>query len=126
LMNVPPRWESYTWYVDIRWVRLEFTLTRDPLPALNVWTLDFWTQRVNYEWKAVSNRVSFPFVPEETEFRLSWEWNPTVLTSNGSRSNTWSVRYGTNIEAEIPSIWQTRVIEFSINWQTWVFTIIRE
>ncbi len=36
-MDVPPRWESYTWYVDIRWVRLEFTVTRDPLPTLDVW-----------------------------------------------------------------------------------------
>jgi len=125
-MDVPPRWESYTWYVDIAWVRLEFTVTRDPLPPLDVWILDFWIKTVNYGWSVYSNRVSFPFVPEETEFRLIWEWNPTVLTSNGTRSNTWSVRYGTNIEVEIPAIWQTRVIEFSINWQTWKFTIIIE
>ena len=126
LMDVPPRWESYTWYVDIAWVRLEFTVTRDPLPPLDVWILDFWIKTVNYGWSVYSNRVSFPFVPEETEFRLIWEWNPTVLTSNGTRSNTWSVRYGTNIEVEIPAIWQTRVIEFSILWQTWRFTVTRE
>ena len=125
-MDVPPRWETYTWYVYISWVTLEFSVTKEDLPPLEVWNLNFWTKIVNYWWEVYSNRVSFPFVPEETEFELIWEWNPTVQTSNWTRSKDWTVRYGTNIKATIPPIWETRIIEFKINWESWFFTIIRE
>ena len=125
-MNVPPRGETYTGYVDIQWLRLIFSTKRDPAPPSDVGTLDFWTKTVNYAGTVVSNRVTFPFLPDPTPFTLTGTWNPTVQTSNGTRSNTGTVSYGTNIQAEIPPVWQTRVIEFTILWKTGKFTIKRQ
>ncbi len=125
-IDVPPVWESYTAYLHIWEYTLEFTTSRDSAPAPDVWTLDFWTKTVNYSWTATSNWVSFPFLSEDTIFILTGEWNPTAQTVDGQRSDSWFVRWWTNIKAEIPEPGETRVIEFEILWQIGTFTIIRQ
>lgn len=111
-MDLPPVWESYTAYLHIGEYTFEFTTSKDAPPANDVGTLDFWTKIVNYDWIVTSNWVNFPFLSEDTPFTLTWEWSPTAQTVNGQRSNTWLVRWGTNIKADIPEPGETRVIEF--------------
>jgi len=125
-MDVPSRGESYTAYLHIWEYTLEFTTSRDQAPAPDVWNLDFGTKIVNYSWTATSNWVNFPFLSEPTEFTVTWDWNPTAQTVTWQRSDSWLVRWGTNIKAEIPEPGETRVIEFEILWQTGTFTIVRQ
>ncbi len=125
-MDVPPAWESYTAYLHIPWYTFEFTTSKDAPPPSDVGTLDFWTKTVNYPGEVVSNWVSFPFLPEDTPFTVIWDGNPVAQTVDWQMSSSWTVRWWTNIRAEIPEPGQTRVIEFTILDQTGTFTIIRQ
>jgi len=129
-MDVPPAGESYTAYIHI-WDRtFSFTNTKDPEPISDyptgTWTLDFGTKTVSYSWTVMSKWVQFPFLNQPTQFTLVWGWNPTVKTSDWIRSNTWTVMNGTNIQVDIPELWESITVEFEVVGRQWVFTINRQ
>ena len=124
-VDTPPVWGSYTATVTIPGHTLSFTAIRWAAPEV-VLDLDFWTQTVNYAGRIFSAWKNLPTLENPTPFTLSWGWNPTAQTSGGGQAASGNISYGTQIQADAPSPWQTRVIEITVMGQTGTFTIIRQ
>lgn len=131
-MDVPPAGESYTAYVTIdNTYTIAFTNFKEAEPISDyptgTWVLDFWTKEVWYSGTVMSQWVQFPFLNTPTEFMLTGNWNPTVKTSNGTRSSSGTVHYWTNIQVDIPEeSGQEHVVEFEVADRQWVFRVIRK